>query len=233
MRVQEDEEKYPESRCKWGTSQMGVEHLQGRRSGRPAGAKSGSAVKRDMMRAYRYLRRPDGKPLPPGVAWWLEVARTQPEKFMDCLLKAESMGAKKPSSSTDRQSDATVCPADDQQTTESGECQETPPTPTVMEQNNNSPAPAVAQTPAPKPTAPPVVKAGKPQKVMGLFVKQSYLGPALMRYRGSVPCDVRVVGAAMDQKGDGIHLTISSESFALIEPGQPIPELPPKYSSVR
>jgi hypothetical protein len=213
---------------------MGVEHLKNKRTGRPPGAKSKSAVKRDMMRAYRALRKPDGKPLPPGAAWWLDFARAQPEKFADCLMKAEILGPEKPSSPSERESDAAAGPAVEHQKTESGGSQESPPTTTLSQQNGNSPTREKPQSPAAEPTTPPVVRAGQPpQKVMGLFVPASYLEKVFRSYRRSVPSESRVVGCAMDKKENGILFTLSSPSFQAIAPGEPIPELRPEFSSGR
>jgi hypothetical protein len=83
---------------------MGLEHLEGRRTGRPRGAKTTPRVKRDILWAYRHLDDPDAKPPSPGAKRWAEYARRQPDKFLDRVLRA-SMWEEKPRGSTGRKAD--------------------------------------------------------------------------------------------------------------------------------
>jgi hypothetical protein len=69
---------------------MGVEHLEGRRTGRPRGSKTTSRVRRDMMWAYHHLDDADVKPPSAGAKMWSDLARSQPGNFLSCLVSLET-----------------------------------------------------------------------------------------------------------------------------------------------
>jgi hypothetical protein len=216
---------------------MGVDHLQGKRTGRPPGAKSRSAVKRDMMRAYRYLRKPDSRPLPPGPAWWLELARTQPEKFMEYLLAMETMGAEKPRATTEP--NQLGGPRDDMEKDNSGQCQVTLQTPMATTEQQNGNGPARHPVPPPVPTqqtndngaARKSPAAKRPPNVKKVSMPEKFVLLQLRRFRASIPSDCKLVDCAVDPTRPGIVYSISSREFAPVAEGQPVPELAPRFSS--
>jgi hypothetical protein len=69
---------------------MALKDLEGKRTGRPPGAKTTSRVKRDIAWAYRNLDNPDAKPPSTGARMWLEHARQEPGHFLDCVLTADA-----------------------------------------------------------------------------------------------------------------------------------------------
>src|SRR5436305_1269771 len=71
---------------------MGLKDLEGKRTGRPRGAKTTSRVRRDILWAYRNLDNPDAKPPSPGARMWTELARTQPGHFLACVVKVDTAG---------------------------------------------------------------------------------------------------------------------------------------------
>jgi hypothetical protein len=87
---------------------MGLKDLDGKRTGRPQGAKTTSRVKRDILWAYRHLDKPDAKPPSPGAKWWAEYARRQPDKFLDRVLRV-SVWEEKPRGSTGRKAEGLRC----------------------------------------------------------------------------------------------------------------------------
>jgi hypothetical protein len=67
---------------------MAFQDLEGKRTGRPRGAKTSSRVWRDLMWVYRHLNT-DAKPPSPGARLWLELARNNPGEFLRCVLEAD------------------------------------------------------------------------------------------------------------------------------------------------
>jgi len=73
---------------------MGLKDLEGKRTGRPPGARTTSRVKRDIVWAYRNLDRPDAKPPSPGARRWAEFARRKPDRFLAYVVRIETAGEK-------------------------------------------------------------------------------------------------------------------------------------------
>jgi hypothetical protein len=71
---------------------MAIEHLVGKRSGRPPGARSRSRVKRDLNWAYRHLDKPESVPPSAGAKRWSELARSHPEVFLACVAMFDTAG---------------------------------------------------------------------------------------------------------------------------------------------
>src|SRR5262245_21007884 len=69
---------------------MGLQHLEGKRTGRPTGSKTTSSVRRDMMWAYQHLDDADAKPPSAGARMWADLARSQPSSFLSCLVSLEA-----------------------------------------------------------------------------------------------------------------------------------------------
>lgn len=69
---------------------MALKDLEGKRTGRPPGAKAVSPVRRDILWAYRNLGKPDAKPPSPGAKMWAELAREQPGRFLACVARIEA-----------------------------------------------------------------------------------------------------------------------------------------------
>jgi hypothetical protein len=68
---------------------MPLEHLQGKRTGRPRGSKSSSPLKRDLRWACRNLGK-DVEPPSDGAKFWSEMARNEPEKFVRALTELDA-----------------------------------------------------------------------------------------------------------------------------------------------
>jgi hypothetical protein len=65
---------------------MGVEHLDGKRTGRPRGAKSRPWV-RELLWAYRNLGNPDAEPSSALAGRLLALGREHPDRFFACLMQ--------------------------------------------------------------------------------------------------------------------------------------------------
>jgi len=71
---------------------MGLKDLEGKRTGRPPGARTTSRVRRDIMWAYKNLENPDAKPPSPGAKMWAKHAREQPAHFLACVAMVDAAG---------------------------------------------------------------------------------------------------------------------------------------------
>jgi hypothetical protein len=69
---------------------VGLKHVEGKRTGRPPGARSKPRVYRDIMWAYRNLDKPDAQPSSAGAKLWLKLAREQPLRFLECALRVDA-----------------------------------------------------------------------------------------------------------------------------------------------
>jgi hypothetical protein len=74
---------------------MALKDLNGRRTGRPRGAKTKSRVKRDIEWAYRHLGKPDADPPTEGAKLWLDLARREPDNFLAHVVRLETAEEKK------------------------------------------------------------------------------------------------------------------------------------------
>ena len=68
---------------------MSLAHLEGKRTGRRPGSKSTPPWIRDARWAYRNLGRPGAEPPSPFAAALVALAREHPDRFLDCMLKAD------------------------------------------------------------------------------------------------------------------------------------------------
>jgi hypothetical protein len=68
---------------------MPLEHLQGKRTGRPRGSKSSSPLKRDLRWACRNLGK-DVEPPTAGAKFWADMARNEPEKFVKAVAELDA-----------------------------------------------------------------------------------------------------------------------------------------------
>jgi hypothetical protein len=73
---------------------MGLKDLVGKRTGRPRGARTSPRVRRDILWAYRHLEDPEAKAPSPGARLWAEHARRQPGRFLACVLRVDTAGAR-------------------------------------------------------------------------------------------------------------------------------------------
>lgn len=71
------------------TDEMGIEHLEGKRTGRPRGSKS-SPWLRDARWAYRNLDNQDAKPPSALSGRLLQLGRKHPDRFAACLARLEA-----------------------------------------------------------------------------------------------------------------------------------------------
>ena len=69
---------------------MALQDLEGKRTGRPRGAKTTSPVRKDILWAYRNLDKPDAKPPSPGARMWADLARNEPSRFLAHLARIEA-----------------------------------------------------------------------------------------------------------------------------------------------
>jgi hypothetical protein len=69
---------------------MALKDLEGKRTGRPRGAKSTSRVRRDILWAYNHLDKPDAKPPSPGAKMWAKLARKEPVRFLAHVARNEA-----------------------------------------------------------------------------------------------------------------------------------------------
>jgi hypothetical protein len=85
---------------------MGVEHLQGKRTGRPRGSKSRPWL-RAIRWACRHVDRPDAVPPSPLAGYYLALGREHPDRFLACLAALDEKTPTEPETedrarSTDR-----------------------------------------------------------------------------------------------------------------------------------
>ncbi len=69
---------------------MGLEHLQGKRTGRPRGARTKSRLRQDIAGAYRNQGKPDAQPPSAGAGLWQKLAREQPAIFLECVVRVDT-----------------------------------------------------------------------------------------------------------------------------------------------
>jgi hypothetical protein len=69
---------------------VAIKDVDGKRTGRPRGAKSSSKVLRDIRAAYRSLDKPESKLTTAGARLWAAMAREHPAQFLACLAKLEA-----------------------------------------------------------------------------------------------------------------------------------------------
>jgi hypothetical protein len=77
---------------------MGVEQLEGKRTGRPRGRKSRPRWQRDLEWAYRHLGQ-DVEPSSAGAKYFLDLAKERPGEFLACLAQLDKVSDRKPESS--------------------------------------------------------------------------------------------------------------------------------------
>jgi hypothetical protein len=188
---------------------MGVEHLQGKRTGRRPGSKSAPPWVRDVRWAYRNLGKPDAVPPSDGARFWLTVAREQPDKFFACLVLLGT-------------------PEDKADCRKSGGPPE--PDPDVVSadgrrDDGNGATLALRIDP-------------RPLRVKTLFVPEAHLrmhltGDRPLPWVMNLPRDFVVLASAVDRGRKGLVLTLYSGAFDVVAEGEPIPELAPKYTCGR
>jgi hypothetical protein len=91
---------------------MGVEHLQGRRTGRPRGSKTTPPWVRDARWVYRNLDSPDAVPPSPLAGLLLTLGREHPDRLAVCLARMSSNhGAERPNAEPDKPHGKAISPA--------------------------------------------------------------------------------------------------------------------------
>jgi hypothetical protein len=75
---------------------MGLEHLQGKRTGRKKGGKNRPLWQRDLEWASKHLGKPDAEPPTNGARFWRGVAETQPDRFAAALAEMDKADHRKP-----------------------------------------------------------------------------------------------------------------------------------------
>src|SRR5262245_13862092 len=73
---------------------MGVEHLQGRRKGRPPGSKTTPRWRRDVEWVYKHLGDAEAKPPSELARRLLALAREHPDRLLRCLLQVDAAAHK-------------------------------------------------------------------------------------------------------------------------------------------
>jgi hypothetical protein len=71
---------------------MGVEHLQGKRTGRRPGSKSAAPWVRDVRWAYRNLGKPDAEPPSALAGLLVALGRQHPDRLLACLATLDDTG---------------------------------------------------------------------------------------------------------------------------------------------
>ena len=173
---------------------MGLEHLEGKRTGRPRGSKSTPPWVKAVRWASKNLDNPHAVPPSALAGRLLALGREHPDRLVACLANLYAM---------EHQDEV---PA-----------RASPPLPTPPDNSNG----AAQALPAPQ----------GPRKLRTVFVSVADLSKQLWHYHTSIPSDARLVGCALDEARPGIVYTISSETFAPIPVGQPIPEMKPRFSN--
>jgi hypothetical protein len=205
---------------------MSTEHLQGKRTGRPRGAKSRLPVRRDAWWAYRNLAKPDAVPPSALAARLLALGREHPDRLALCLAKLDALAReaarreRKTASPKERQP-APIAAAQPELKAKS-----TPPI-------SASPAPPPASTRQPKNgdgTTLQLPDHRQPRNVRTVFMPHRFVVQALMRYRASISWDINVIACKVDPDRQGVVFTISSAQFTPVAEGQPIPELAPRFA---
>ncbi len=83
---------------------MGLEHLEGKRTGRPRGARTKSRLRRDIQWVYRNLNKPDAQPPSAGAKLWQKLAREQPAMFLECVVRVDTGPAQEAESKVEGES---------------------------------------------------------------------------------------------------------------------------------
>jgi hypothetical protein len=189
---------------------MGLEHLQGRRTGRRRGSKSTPAWIRDARWAYRNLGKPDAEPPSALAGRLVALGREQPDKFFACLMSLQP-----PTNAAEPRNRETATSADDvpEMLRGSGTLQAT---------NDVNPIESS-------------LTARQPRRLKAVFVPEAILtlclaGGAAPRIT-NFPLPMRVVGYKIDPVREGVVLIIYSELFPVLPDGQPIPEFSANWTN--
>jgi hypothetical protein len=152
---------------------MSIDHLAGKRTGRPRGSKSTLSLKRDLLWVARHLGKEGAQPPTDGAKFWLMVARERPDKFILAITAMEAA------------SQLAVC-------------------------------------------GPPIDFVGQPVKAIHLDHQQVLR--ALRTCRPYMPdYGIEVVGVCFAIAPRGVVVIVKHSSFARLEEGQNIPEIPRPY----
>jgi hypothetical protein len=182
---------------------MSVEHLHGKRTGRPRGSKSTSPWRRDALWAYRHLGRPDAQPPSELAKLLLALGREQPDRLFACLALLDDPGH----------------PAE-QPNREAGGSAEADPTTGGRSPDPQSSGNDLGGKPPQK-----VRKLFVDAR--HLLARLTGDGGAWV---SNLPRGAYVVGCETDPGRDGIVLLIHSEAFPPVAEGEAIPELTAEYA---
>jgi hypothetical protein len=182
---------------------MGLQHLEGRRTGRRKGGKNSPAWVRDVRWAYKNLGKPDAVAPSEGARYWLTVARERPSEFAAALVQLDRSENRKP---------VTNEPA-----TGTG--------PGSRQHNDNGATPIrrIAQRPL----------RAKSLFLPEDHLRRQFSGERPLSGVTNLPDGFRVVACDVDRTRRGLLLTLLSEAFEEVAEGEPIPELAPQFASDR
>ena len=205
---------------------MGTLHLEGRRTGRPKGAKSAPLWVRAARWALKNLETPDAVPPSALAGRLLALGREQPDKLVLCLeeMNAHRVNAIQGSRDANRTFEPDV-PEDVALESDESEAGE----------SNSEPTSQNLQTPSIQPPAEYCDQAEsdadqQPRNMRTLFIPTEGLVKLLMHCRLSLPDDVKLVRITEDRAQDGYLFTLDSEAFEAIPEGEQIPSLGRKFT---
>jgi len=176
---------------------MALEDLEGKRTGRPPGARTTSPVRRDILWAYRNLDKPDVKPPSPGAKMWLDLARQEQGRFLSCIALFEASRQEDPSQEEASQPMEVPVPAQE-------------------------PPKAPARGFGDSKTRRVMSKILREDEILSLIEHR----PGATGSRSRVPYDAHVVDCEANVSQRVFHVFIASETFREVPEGQPIPDLP-------
>jgi hypothetical protein len=193
-----------------GSGQMGIEHLQGRRSGRPRGVKSAPPWVRAARWALENLDTPDAVPPSALAARLLALGREHPDRLAVCLASLEAIGHK------------------------AGEQDCCPQHPSLNGASAKGSGIADNGQQGDSETPELLVRGTPSRRLRKVCVETQQL---IYRLTGdgtawisNLPRDARPVGCETDPTRDGIILIIYSGTYPPVAAGEPIPEIEPMYS---
>jgi hypothetical protein len=182
---------------------MALEHLEGKRTGRPPGTKSRHPLLRDFWWAVKNQGKDDAHPPDEWAELLLAQGRADPAHMAVCVAKIKAL---------ERQVEPCLCQAAGPAGGNAG------PTPVATDAG-----------PGLTPTVP---ADGPAMRVRLVFVPDDLLrrvltGDRPLGYLASLPPGIRLISGTYDPERQGLLLTVSAGSFEPVAPGQAIPELEP------
>jgi hypothetical protein len=205
---------------------MGVQHLEGKRTGRPKGSKSSPVWVRAARWALANLDYPDAVPPSPLAGRLLALGRESPDRLVLCLeaLRMKAVHSEQEPQRESSSHDKNV--GRDERSEESRHESAVVSEPVPVSKGDAVPLPleresAVVQS---------AIQVSR--KLKTLLVPKAVLLRLLLRCRLALPADVSLIDVVPDATGEEFLFTLGSWSYEAIPERQPIPVLDKRFPGI-